>query len=349
MRPIVKIFISTLVLALFFISVNLVAAAAPDGSGPWADQVISSSQGLMKNGLAVPAPRSNPSAALGVAENDTADGTFFSLGFGGQITLRFDNGIRDGVIVVESTNPDYPLETAKVEVSADNSSWTVAGNVSQDGQVPVPGNLTCVNYVRITDTSDSAIFPDDIADGYDVDGVQALNSEPCVTPVPTPSPTPTPSSDNGSHMCTDSKPPTPTLVSVIRNSPSTAVLTWTAVSPATDYSISYGIAPGTYIYGVPSTGNTTTFTVGGLVSGTNYYFVVRAVNGCTPGDPSTEKGTEGQVQGASTSSGGQVLGATTDRLAATGNWADWKAIVLALVTAILAFVTGLVHLLHAQG
>lgn len=156
-------------------------AAAPDGNGPWADSVLSSSQGTMKNGLPVPAARSNPTAALGVAENNTTETNFFSLGFGGNIALGFDNGISSGVIVVEATNPGYPTETAKVEVSENGTTWVLAGNVSQDGQVNKPASISCARYVRVTDTSDPNNFTDATADGYDVDGVQATG-EPCTPP-----------------------------------------------------------------------------------------------------------------------------------------------------------------------
>lgn len=112
-------------------------------------------------------------------------------------------------------------------------------------------------------------------------------------------------------VCPDSKPSTPTLTSVNRNG-SQAVLTWTAASPVTHYTISYGTSPDNYQYGVPNTGNVTTYTVGSLDVNKNYYFSVRAVNGCMPGDASNRP-TGGQVLGASTSKGG-VLG-----LANTGN------------------------------
>src|SRR5581483_12293450 len=104
-------FVST---ALFFF-VTPSFAAAPDGLGPWADSVLSSHQGLMKNGLAVPAARSDPTAAVGIAENTPlVDTTFFSLGFGGNIVLGFDNGISSGAMMVEATiQPGYPDETAK--------------------------------------------------------------------------------------------------------------------------------------------------------------------------------------------------------------------------------------------
>lgn len=169
--PIIPVSLTLLLLA------TPVLAAAPDGFGPWADKVISAHQGLMKNGQPVPALRSNPLAALGVAENDTVDSHFYSLGFGGKITLGFKNGIKNGVMVVEATNPNYPLEKATVEVSPDKMHWFPAGTVIQDGQVNVPHRAGCVHYVRITDVSDPAIMPDAIADGYDVDGVKGTGGK----------------------------------------------------------------------------------------------------------------------------------------------------------------------------
>lgn len=68
-------------------------------------------------------------------------------------------------------------------------------------------------------------------------------------------------------------------------------LTWTdATDPVSYYLLSYGLAPGQYIYGNPNMGGqgTTTYTVGGLTTGKTYYFVVRAGNGCTPGTFSNE-------------------------------------------------------------
>ena len=113
-----------LVLPLFALFSSPVSAAAPDGFGPWADKVISTKQGLMKNGQPVPAIRSDASSALGVAENDTVEGHFYSLGFGGKITLGFKNGIKNGVVLVEATNPNYPHEKAKIEVSPDKEHFS---------------------------------------------------------------------------------------------------------------------------------------------------------------------------------------------------------------------------------
>lgn len=172
-----KLQIVAIIFLSLFLFVSQAKAAAPDGSGPWADSVHSVSQGLMKNGNAVPAIRSNPTSALGIAEDNTADGNFFSLGFGGNIALGFDNGISSGVIIIEATNPGYPTERAKIEVSENGVVWVNAGIVSQDGSVNKPKGLNCVRYVRVTDISSPNDFSDATADGYDVDGVKATGKK----------------------------------------------------------------------------------------------------------------------------------------------------------------------------
>lgn len=186
-----KVLLSVFAVAIF---VSPAKAATSDGAGPWADEVITSFQAdtLAAGPVSTVNPaRSDPTSALGVAENDTVDGSFFSLGFGGSITLRFDNGISSGVFVVEATNPNYPPESAQVEISGDGITWFVAGTVVQDDSVNVPQGVSCATYVRITDVSDSNDFTEDTADAYDVDGVEA-QGEPCDPPVsPTPMPTPT--------------------------------------------------------------------------------------------------------------------------------------------------------------
>lgn len=155
-----------------FLFVSPVFAAAPDGLGPWADSVVHFSQGLQNNGSPVPTIRSNPSAAIGVAEGTNVDGTFTSLGFGGKLTLKFINGISGGVFVVESTRLPYPPETAKIEISTDGEHWKTAGNLTRSGSINQPKEIDCAHYVRITDTSNPALF-EPTADGYDVDGVKA--------------------------------------------------------------------------------------------------------------------------------------------------------------------------------
>lgn len=115
----------------------------------------------------------------------------------------------------------------------------------------------------------------------------------------------------GAPVCDSAVPPAPRLLSVERHGAS-AVLTWSKVDMATTYAIFYGTAPGQYIYGVPSTGNVTTYTINSLDVNKNYYFSVVSVNNCMPSSSSA------------TNAGGQVLGASTQvlGLANTGTTLD---------------------------
>lgn len=143
---------------------------------------------------------------------------------------------------------------------------------------------------------------------------------PIVSPTPLPIPTPTPNmtsqptpvpsnvglSPAGAPICTANQPPAPLIKSIVRRS-TNAILTWTPVTPVSYYFIFYGTKPGSQQFGIPNVGNVTTFTVGALNPRLKYYFDVRAVNDCMPSGSSTNSGQ------------GQVLGASTTVLAATGS------------------------------
>src|SRR5690606_33366081 len=62
----------------------------------YASEVLEFSQGLQTNGSAVPADRSDETAALGQPDASNAPGGFVSLGVGGYITLGFGGVIYDG-------------------------------------------------------------------------------------------------------------------------------------------------------------------------------------------------------------------------------------------------------------
>ena len=155
-------------------------AAVPDNNGPWADSVVSYTPGTGN----IATIRSDATQALGIAENiDTIN--FVSLGFGGELILSFENGIYDGqgddFSIVETSfgNPTcsaYP-EHVDVYVSADGSTWNYVGTGCQDQAYDIAqSELSCVQYVKLVDTSLENGFANSNADGFDVDGIVAIHS-----------------------------------------------------------------------------------------------------------------------------------------------------------------------------
>lgn len=152
-------------------------------------------QGKTKLGAIISAARSNPASVLGAPQTtglaidpSPANGTFVSLGFGvntaatRSLILNFtDNLIVDGagadVRIYEVTGGTYPDEHIKVEASQNGIAWTVISADSvRDADVDLNGSgLTWAKYIRVTDLNNPALFSDSVADGYDVDAVEALN------------------------------------------------------------------------------------------------------------------------------------------------------------------------------
>jgi uncharacterized protein len=147
-------------------------------------------QGKRKNNTAVLASRSNPSKALGLPQrNDTEN--FVSLGFGGTLTIRFNNVIVNGsgndIRVWETSFGDrnqlwsrYP-EAVRVEASQDGITWVTLGTTSDKDQPYDLKTLPWARFIKLTDISDKAstrfISSDD---GFDVDAIEVLNG--CAPP-----------------------------------------------------------------------------------------------------------------------------------------------------------------------
>lgn len=106
--------------------------------------------------------------------------------------------------------------------------------------------------------------------------------------------------------CPAQKPSAPILTSVTKSG-TEATLIWTSVANATHYVIAYGTSPNNLQFGVPNTGNVTTYKIGSLGANTTYYFTVYAVNDCMPSNGST---IVSSVAGTST--------AVSEQLPATG-------------------------------
>lgn len=165
--------------------------AAPVTLGA-AGSVCGFSQGKMKNNGNISSTRSQQANALGLPQND-ATVNFVSLGFGGEICLKFNFAVFDGpggeLKLVETTYGNsscssYP-EKAEILVSFDGISWNSLGVVCQDREEPIDIGAanSGIQYVKIKDVSNRADFSSAQADGFDVDALVAISSftgnEPC--------------------------------------------------------------------------------------------------------------------------------------------------------------------------
>jgi hypothetical protein len=150
-------------------------------------------QGLLKNGGLVRPGRSVPEAVL-TWDGNHVETDFFSLGFGGEIVVKFDCGIPNAegpdVLVVEDTwGTGYPEERAEVYASQDGVDWVFLGTADNKTRSTENadhtvfefdlGELGCAKYIKVVDVTDPAIHAAD-ADGYDLNVVLALHG--CCVP-----------------------------------------------------------------------------------------------------------------------------------------------------------------------
>jgi hypothetical protein len=165
------------------ITTNLTVINLPGGC--YATSVIASNtlQGNRKNGMPVLAVRSNTSEVLGAPDpviNNVVN--FYSLGFTGYITVKFDqpvaNGPGDDIRVYEATwnnrtCNNYP-ERAEVFGSQDGCNFLYMGDVCHTDEVGIPAEMQWIQYVQVRDISNVASFTDN-DDGYDVAAVECLH------------------------------------------------------------------------------------------------------------------------------------------------------------------------------
>jgi hypothetical protein len=166
-------------------------AGAARAVDTFAFTVEQTSQGLTNVGGPVASNRSNPAWTLGAPDGGPL-GTFYSLGFGGSMTLSFGGPFGDHVTVWEVTYgsiPDYP-ESVGVYVGAGATAgtatyWHVGDLLNLNSGTPMSlatvngvSGLTQYDFVRLIDISAPGAVPIG-GDGFDVDAVG-------VGPVPTP-------------------------------------------------------------------------------------------------------------------------------------------------------------------
>ena len=162
-----------------------------------ATQVINFTPGTTNDLLTPIDPaRLNTNNALGMPENSDATTTnynFLSLGFGGEITLKFaypiHNGEGDDLFVVETTQGANNIENCnrypeKIRAfgSQDGCNWIWLGDGCQNTYFDFK-TLGWIQYVKLQDISDINFPFGGIADGYDLDGVMCLHGEE-LNPVP---------------------------------------------------------------------------------------------------------------------------------------------------------------------
>jgi hypothetical protein len=152
-----------------------------------AHEIVSFKQGKRKDYGNVPVLRSNANNALGTPQyNDNANApmNYVSLGFGGELILKFEypiaNGAGNDLRVVETSygNPTCNAyrEKVNVSVSQDGVSWKDLGEGCQNADFDLDAaGLPWAIFVKLKDASNRADFGAKDADGYDVDGIECLN------------------------------------------------------------------------------------------------------------------------------------------------------------------------------
>ncbi|TVR81105.1 MAG: hypothetical protein EA412_03680, partial [Chitinophagaceae bacterium] len=161
--------------------------------GCFVDSVVSTNQGNTNTGGSVATIRSNPQSVVGPPGSQAAvtNGEFYSLGFGGDIIVRFSSPIANGpgndLRILEVSGqvgqPSYPIgtpcsiypEKAEIAVSQDGINFIILDTICRTGEVDIDP-LPYIQYVRITDVSNPNDFgTGPLSDGYDLDAIECLN------------------------------------------------------------------------------------------------------------------------------------------------------------------------------
>ncbi len=150
-------------------------------------EIVSFTQGKRKDMSNVLAARSVQSNCLGNPQyNDSQNApiNFLSLGFGGELIVKFPgpiaNGAGNDLRIVETSfgNPSCGnyKERIRVSISQDGTNYSILGEGCLDTDFNFDAaNMGWAQYVKITDISLRSDFPAADADGFDVDGVICLN------------------------------------------------------------------------------------------------------------------------------------------------------------------------------
>lgn len=150
--------------------------------GCYASEVVSYTPAKRNDGSLIPAANRLASRALGIPQGDETL-NYVSLGFGGEIVLRFESAIANGsgndIAITETTLGNqnckrYP-EKADFFASQDGCHYTYIGRGCQDSQFDL-GAMSWAKYIKIKDVSPvNHTYNNEIADGFDLDGITCLH------------------------------------------------------------------------------------------------------------------------------------------------------------------------------
>ncbi len=162
------------------------AQDAPETSECYGFEVLDYFQGQQTNGNDIADDRSDPEVVIGAPALDNSAGSFFSLGVGGFIDIGFDGVVMDeagdDILVVETSFSGDLCgfgddEFADIYLTQNGIDWVYYGEICRDQAIDIatPANeeddaLEFVVAIRIANSSNTPTF-----DGYDVDGVVAIN------------------------------------------------------------------------------------------------------------------------------------------------------------------------------
>lgn len=158
-----------------------VSATQQDPAVPcYGTSIVEFNQGLNSNGQAVAANRSITDNALGAPDQSNAANGFLSLGLGGHVVIAFGGDVYDlpgnDIMIYESSFSGDTCglsddEKALIELTQDGVTWVTYGEICRDAAIDIAGlGLEYVTQIKITDIATSLS-----RDGYDVDGVVAVN------------------------------------------------------------------------------------------------------------------------------------------------------------------------------
>lgn len=150
----------------------------------FAFEVIQYQPSKRNDGTFIPEEFQNTSKAIGEPENDNSN-NFVSLGFGGQITLKFAVPIANGngadfkvfETTLNNSNCQRQPKSIYVFASFDGCNYVYCGKGCQDSEFDL-GALSQAQYIKIIDCSNpSSIYENQVSDAFRLDGIQSLNGQ----------------------------------------------------------------------------------------------------------------------------------------------------------------------------